>query len=71
VCEGTGKTGVVQRYIHGRPPADSYAATLMDQFTYAVNVGQRTVHVHLWDTRTLSSSRARTHTRTRTRLQPG
>jgi hypothetical protein len=51
---------VVQRYIHGRPPADSYAATLMDQFTYAVNVGQRTVHVHLWDTRTLSPHRSHT-----------
>jgi GTPase SAR1 family protein len=44
---------VVQRYIHGRPPAESYAPTVMDQFAYAVNVGDRTIQVHLWDTRTL------------------
>lgn len=45
-----GKTSVVQRYIHGRPPAESYAPTVMDQFAYAVNVGDRTIQVHLWDT---------------------
>lgn len=44
---------MVQRYIRGSPPAESYAPTVMDQFDYAVNVGDRTIQVHLWDTRTL------------------